>query len=301
MKLRHVTIGLAIIGATATADAYTCKSRVVNKGGITAEFKLETHEPKVKGKTVKRVKDGTLYLQTGEKLLVVSLPGPLVDDVLKKEGNLAGVVFANAKIAIERYNKKKNVAQQWKCAEKPAELPAVEEETPAAKPPKGDDLIIPPEKPGTEKPSPPKASPPKPTPAGASDESPGFGLSARDWEDARNRKVWLSFDVKKRPNSALAILDKGKPWGRGRMDELSKLAKSYVKDAYNRTLKRNPYAVEGTLNVKLAIDPEGYVKTIRIQGACEKELIDWILNIFNKMVFTPNFGKSPQFDFVLNH
>ena len=146
MKLKHAAIGLALIGASATADAYQCKSKTMNRGGITAEFKLEMEKPK-KGNE-KKIKEGVLYLQTGKKLLLVSLPGPLVEDVLKKEGNLAGVVFANAKEAIKRYNKKKNIAQQWKCAEKPEELPAVEEETPAPKPSKADDLIIPPDKPG---------------------------------------------------------------------------------------------------------------------------------------------------------
>jgi len=305
MKLRHAAIGLALISASATADAHTCKSRTMNKGGIISEFKLEIIERTVKGKTEKKIKEGVLYLQTGEKLLVVSLPGPLVEDVLKKEGNLAGVVFANAKEAIKRYNKKKNIAQQWKCAEKPAELPAVEEETPAPKPSKGDDLIIPPDRPGSEKPSPPKLDPPKPAPsktapAEPSSESRGFSFTARDWEDARNRKTWLPFEVKTRPRKANEILDNGKPWSSGRMGALHEIAKSHVKQAFDIARSKNPYAPSGKLSIRLEVDHEGYAKNIYMQGAIERDLVVWLFNVFNKMVLTPDMAtKPPTFTFIL--
>jgi len=154
------------------------------------------------------------------------------------------------------------------------------------------DVTIPP-KPGT-------APPPKPqAPASQSRQLNFDGVSRRTWDSIQERKAWLIIRGSGRPNPATAITDGGRPWSEGSLNRLSSKVRPLVVLAFKIVSSKSPYTPTGTLVARLEAGKDGYVKTIRLQGAVDEELAKWLVNIFSKIPFTPDWSKEPEFNFTL--
>ena len=323
MKLKHAAIGLAIMGLSSTAAAHQCTSRTINKGKITDSFKLDVAERTVKGEKQKTLKKVLIYLPTPNprKLVQLMVPGLLVDEVRKKDENsLGGIFYHNSTIAKGHFERGKNSAQ-WECKVSPMELPA-EEEGPASsqpaaleKPKPAGGAKTPEEKKSEKKPVEKKIAQEKPAKPPTSQGSPEkMGAKPAEkkpakpkmtaptiqripeshWEHIRNRRAWLPVPIEGRPSENL-ITDNGKPWKEGDFTRLQQKLYPLVMGAFNAS----SMALEGTLYVRLKVDPEGYVKTIQLQGAVTRESAEWYIKIFVLIRFSPGLKKDPELNFKL--